>query len=129
MKHKENIFRLRAEGKSYREIEQILGCSKGTIAYHLGAGQKEKSHQRYKDIRASYTKRLRGIKEQSGCVDCKENYPHFMLQFDHLPQYEKVDLVINIARRYSWDRALEEIKKCEVVCANCHSIRTWSRNN
>jgi hypothetical protein len=52
-----------------------------------------------------------------------------MLQFDHLPQYEKVDLVINIARRYSWDRALEEIKKCEVVCANCHSIRTWSRNN
>jgi len=129
MKHKENIFRLRAEGKSYREIEQILGCSKGTIAYHLGAGQKEKSHQRYKDIRASYTKRLRDIKEQSGCVDCKENYPHFMLQFDHLPQYEKVDLVINIARRYSWDRALEEIKKCEVLCANCHSIRTWSRNN
>lgn len=31
---KENILKLRSEGKSYNEISKILGCSKGTIAYH-----------------------------------------------------------------------------------------------
>lgn len=39
----EEILRLRAEGRSYRQIEALLGCSKGTISYHCGAGQKEKS--------------------------------------------------------------------------------------
>ena len=45
-KHKEDILRLRAEGKSYREIEKELGCSRGTIAYHCGEGQKEKTIER-----------------------------------------------------------------------------------
>lgn len=46
MNHKENILRLRAEGKSYNEIQAELGCSKGTIAYHCGEGQKQKSLNR-----------------------------------------------------------------------------------
>lgn len=31
---KEDILDLRSKGKSYREIQSILNCSKGTIAYH-----------------------------------------------------------------------------------------------
>jgi DNA-binding CsgD family transcriptional regulator len=33
-KYKDDIIRLRKQGKSYREIENELDCSKGTIAYH-----------------------------------------------------------------------------------------------
>jgi len=40
---KEEILKLRSEGKSYDEIKKILNCSKGTIAYHCGDGQKEKT--------------------------------------------------------------------------------------
>jgi 5-methylcytosine-specific restriction endonuclease McrA len=43
---KEEILKLRKEGKSYNEIKEILGCSKGTIAYHCGNGQKEKQKDR-----------------------------------------------------------------------------------
>jgi hypothetical protein len=32
--YKDEIIRLRKQGKSYREIESELDCSKGTIAYH-----------------------------------------------------------------------------------------------
>ena len=39
----EEILRLRAEGLSYRQIEVRLGCSKGTISYHCGSGQKNKT--------------------------------------------------------------------------------------
>lgn len=40
---KESILKLKAEGKSYKQIQEILGCSKGTISYHCGVGQKDKT--------------------------------------------------------------------------------------
>ena len=42
----ENILRLRDEGKTYLEIKEQLGCSLGTVGYHLGEKQKEKSTRR-----------------------------------------------------------------------------------
>lgn len=40
---KNDILKLRDEGLSYNQIRDRLGCSKGTIAYHCGAGQKKKT--------------------------------------------------------------------------------------
>lgn len=45
---KDKILKLRKEGKTYNEIVDILGCSKGTISYHCGKGQKEKYSKRRK---------------------------------------------------------------------------------
>lgn len=42
----ENILSLREQGKTYDQIVAALGCSKGTVAYHLGKGQKEKYMER-----------------------------------------------------------------------------------
>jgi hypothetical protein len=55
---KEQILKLRNEGKTYNEIKEILGCSKGTISFHCGNGQKEKSNSRKKTNRV----KLNGIK-------------------------------------------------------------------
>lgn len=59
---KEQILKLRKEGKSYNQIQKILGCSKGTISYHCGKGQKEKNRQRTrkrrKDAVVSKTERF-----------------------------------------------------------------------
>lgn len=49
---KEKILKLRSEGKSFREIEKILGCSRGTISYHCGKGQKEKTQERTRKKRS-----------------------------------------------------------------------------
>ena len=51
MKYKEDILRLRSEGKSYGEIEKEIGCSRGTIAYHCGDGQKAKTLGRSRKYR------------------------------------------------------------------------------
>jgi len=48
---REQILKLRDEGKSYREIQKIIGCSKSTISYHCGEGQKEKTKNRTKKRR------------------------------------------------------------------------------
>jgi len=50
------------------------------------------------------------------------------MQFDHLPGYEKEgDVSVLIARAYSLKKVLAEVEKCELVCANCHAVRTHHR--
>jgi 5-methylcytosine-specific restriction endonuclease McrA len=46
MKIKDQILELRDLGYSYRQIEQKLNCSKGTISYHCGDGQRNKTANR-----------------------------------------------------------------------------------
>lgn len=48
---KEKILRLRADGKTYSEIVAQLGCSKSSISYHCGEGQKEKTRVRTEERR------------------------------------------------------------------------------
>ena len=49
---KEKILELRKLGKSYNEIQLTLGCSKSTISFHCGLGQKLKNTQRRRKFRA-----------------------------------------------------------------------------
>jgi len=44
----QEIIRLRKEGKTYTEIQNILDCSKGTIAYNCSSDQKAKAKKRAK---------------------------------------------------------------------------------
>ena len=46
MRVKDEILRLRKLGYSYPQIQHKLQCSKGTISYHCGEGQKDKTCQR-----------------------------------------------------------------------------------
>jgi CRISPR/Cas system Type II protein with McrA/HNH and RuvC-like nuclease domain len=52
---KESILKLRSEGKTYNEIKKILGCSKSTISFHCGEGQKLKNKERLKNNRKKQT--------------------------------------------------------------------------
>lgn len=123
----ESILRLKAEGKTYRQIQDELGCSKSTISYHLGAGQKEKNLQRKRDRRSSIRKYLQEVRQKNPCADCGENYPYWMMQFDHLPEYEKSFNICTTTHGFSIEAIQNEINKCEVVCANCHANRTHYR--
>lgn len=56
------------------------------------------------------------------CVDCGESDP-VVLEFDHVKD-KKYGVATLISRAVSVKKAMEEIFKCEVVCANCHKKRT-----
>lgn len=61
------------------------------------------------------------------CMDCGATYPHYVMDFDHRNKNTKVDSInrmINI-HMYSKKKIIEEIGKCDLVCANCHRIRTY----
>jgi hypothetical protein len=46
------------------------------------------------------------------------------MEFDHLVEGR---LPVSKTPHFSWRILHEEVAKCEVVRANCHSIRTWMR--
>jgi hypothetical protein len=58
------------------------------------------------------------------CADCGETDP-VILEFDHLGDKE-FTIGAGIRMR-NWQAVLDEMAKCEVVCANCHRRRTSLR--
>lgn len=63
------------------------------------------------------------------CTDCKIKYPPYVMDFDHLGEEPKILGISHMRRRrMAFEKILAEIAKCEVVCSNCHRIRTNTRN-
>jgi hypothetical protein len=60
------------------------------------------------------------------CTDCGGKFPHYCLQWDHVP--ERGPKLFNLGRSdYSLAKIDAELAKCDLVCANCHAVRTWNR--
>lgn len=64
------------------------------------------------------------LKEKTPCTDCGKKYPYYVMDFDHLNDKK---IALSKISLYSWKTILEEIDKCEIVCANCHRVRTFKR--
>lgn len=68
---------------------------------------------------------IRQIKEETPCKDCGKNYPYYVMDFDHLE--DKKILISKVINSGSWTQTKAEVAKCEIVCSNCHRIRTFKR--
>lgn len=64
--------------------------------------------------------------KEVACADCGVEYPYYVMHFDHV-RGEKIANVSRLLRSSTLASVLEEIAKCDVVCANCHAIRTFVR--
>lgn len=79
---------------------------------------------------AAYRQRAREIiqgKKDVPCVDCGLRYGYWVMDFDHRDDEKKLYNVNKMPGRHGIPRILTEISKCDVVCANCHRNRTWTR--
>jgi len=83
-----------------------------------------------KERRRRLVEFISSIKIESGCVDCGYRESAVALDFDHLPGSEKMFSIGSAtARSASQARLKAEMAKCEVVCANCHRVRTHERRS
>jgi hypothetical protein len=71
---------------------------------------------------------LVSLKAGRPCTDCGRIFPHQVLQWDHRPGTEKLGELSGDFRTRTRAEILAEIAKCDLVCANCHAIRTFSRS-
>jgi hypothetical protein len=70
---------------------------------------------------------LRQYKLERGCLDCGYKIHHAALEFDHREGESKIADVAVLLNQNRLTAMWEEIAKCDVVCKNCHGIRTWNR--
>lgn len=62
------------------------------------------------------------------CSDCNKSFDTCCMDFDHRDATEKKYNVASMfAHHYSRELIEIEISKCDLVCANCHRIRTRDR--
>lgn len=91
----------------------------------------------YKRRAAAWNKRQRrvlwhliqSIKASNPCLDCDTYYPPYVMQFDHVDSDKRINVSCIIKKCWSESLSLMEIGKCQLTCANCHSIRTYSRRS
>jgi hypothetical protein len=65
-------------------------------------------------------------KKDNPCTDCGIKYHRWAMEFDHVRGAK--EFAISQARsEVSLEKLKAELAKCELVCANCHRIRTHAR--
>lgn len=59
------------------------------------------------------------------CADCRKSFAPYQMDFDHRdPSTKAFQLTSSRAMLTSRDALAAEVAKCDVVCANCHRLRT-----
>lgn len=76
----------------------------------------------------NFSRLLSDLRKAAPCTDCGGRFPSEVMEFDHLDASNKKDDVTVLVRALkTHEVVLAEIDKCELVCANCHRIRTMNR--
>jgi len=71
-------------------------------------------HQRWKD------RKLKAVQLLGGhCAICGYDKCLVALEFHHKDPSQK-EMAMNNIVRHNWTRVIEELKKCILLCANCH---------
>ncbi|TXG80061.1 MAG: hypothetical protein E6R13_08775 [Spirochaetes bacterium] len=121
---KEEILKLREEGKSYNEIKELLGCSKSTISYHCGVGQKEKTvkrqNKRRENIIISKTEAFKNRKKKDidftiNKIKTKKNFVEIVRKFqkrdvNYSEKYNK-----DIVKTFDWTDVVEKYGE-DTIC-------------
>lgn len=66
---------------------------------------------------------IRASKTDHPCKDCGEKFPAVCMDYDHLRD-KTMNISAMVRMKCSVVRIQREIEKCELVCSNCHRLRT-----
>ncbi len=92
--------------------------------YHRNREQELSRVRRRQNATRDYLRQRR----REACPDCAQHFRPHQMDFDHRdPAIKSFRLTAGHAMLMAQDRLGAEIAKCDVVCANCHRIRTWHR--
>lgn len=86
--------------------------------------------RRKKKLKAHRTSRVALIQaiKNVPCADCGGKFDPVCMDFDHRPGEIKVGNIARLATRsMNLETLRREIAKCDIVCANCHRLRTKNR--
>jgi hypothetical protein len=107
----------------YIDREKQLACQRKHYQNHKQYYY-DKNMRRQKEL-SDFVNLLK----QKPCSDCGKNYPSYVMDFDHkdgeIKEHNIARMVL--AQAFSKENILKEIKKCDLVCSNCHRERTYQK--
>ncbi len=116
------VCRICSENKPAEDYRFINGYSRNAF-YHLTIC-KVCQNKKKRGKRQDMYRWADSIKEELGCKECSNDNP-VVLEFDHVdPNDKKMGISNMIADCYSRNVIRLEMMKCQIMCANCHRIRT-----
>ncbi len=119
-------LRRRTERKQYTLHQRKNALSSAKNSWKKGFGKDpDKYRTRQREIYAERAAFIADLKNVP-CMDCGGLFPSVCMDFDHRGDKE---FAIHANKMGKMDALLKEIHKCDVVCANCHRIRTQKRVN
>jgi hypothetical protein len=74
-----------------------------------------------KENSKTYRDKWRSFKATLSCVKCGQNHVA-TLDFHHVDSSTKEAAVNELVRNRAYKKAMQEVEKCIVLCANCHRI-------
>ena len=84
----------------------------------------DRERERIRSRQAATLAILRDLR-RAPCVDCGATLSPHQMDFDHRdPRIKSFRLTAGRAMLAAWDTLLKEVAKCDIVCANCHRLRT-----
>ena len=82
-------------------------------------GERLKQLTRVRNNQKKHAGRYKDWKTGQSCVVCGEDSSE-CIDLHHVDPSVKEGTISQMINRWSWDRIQEEIKKCIIVCSNCH---------
>ena len=90
-------------------------------------GKGNPEYQRF--VRKRRQRWLNKYKLYKGCEICGYNQHHMALDFDHLDRKDKLFTVSSTSMSRNLKSLLKEVRKCRVLCANCHRITSFDNDH
>lgn len=113
-------------GIKHKQCKSCVNSSKKSSYYQRNS---ELHKLNIKRRRQSLILWLEDYKSKHSCEYCGEKHVA-TLQFHHVnPKEKKLAISEMILQGFSKESILEEIKKCVLICANCHAIIHWEERN
>lgn len=132
----ENREHVNEYSRKYHKGENTHGRGNYERLYSAGIARAEfNTDEEFRKALEKYSERSRRYKanhyinelKSAPCMDCKQIFDSICMDFDHIRGEKKFDISRMTGKGMSLARIQEEIDKCELVCSNCHRIRTKSR--
>lgn len=122
-------FPVKSSTKSGRESRCRVCFNTYQRAYYKNSKSWRSKRVAASKIRKSeINKQLISLKESTPCKDCGKFFPFYVMDFDH--RENKSFLLSSASRLGLSDNKIKmEILKCDLVCSNCHRIRTHTRKS
>lgn len=125
--HKEKVIKdFNWKNKTKKIVQSFCrNCQKEILKKHYLDNKKyyfNKNQKRRIEIKNF----INQYKENKPCADCGIIYPVWVMDFDHLSN-KKYNIARMSSGGVSIKKVLIEINKCEIVCSNCHRMRTYNR--